>query len=166
MKESKTQPGPALEPAAPPVAITSLSQLEQLSHGAPVIVDVPLRGQVVRFTGRRLRPVESKEVKILLESALPPLVPSTKEGEPVRYDYRDAGYLRRVEENRRRARALALHAAFPVFAEAQPPGIGPVDADRIVERIETCNVDDDVLETLFRKVIERVVDASALVGFS
>jgi hypothetical protein len=149
-----------------PTAITSLSQLEQLSNGAPVVVDVTLRGQLVQFTGRRLKPVESKEVKLLLEEALPPILPPEKEGEPVRYDYRDPGYLRRVEENRRRARALALHAAFPLFREGLAATGEPVDEKRIVEFIESRELDDDVLDVLFKAVVERVVNASALVGFS
>jgi hypothetical protein len=57
------------------VAITFLSQLEQLSNGAPVVVVVAIRGTPVQFTGRRLKPQESKEVKILLESAMPPILP-------------------------------------------------------------------------------------------
>jgi len=34
------------------------------------------------------------------------------------YDYRNPGYLTQVETNRRQARARALQAAFPIFAEA------------------------------------------------
>jgi hypothetical protein len=34
------------------------------------------------------------------------------------YDYRNPGYLTKVETNRRQARALVLQAAFPTFAEA------------------------------------------------
>ncbi len=153
-------------PAQAPAEVTSLSQLEQLSNGAPVLVDVNIRGTLVRFTGRRLKPLESKEIKLLLEAALPPLLPPEKEGEPVRYDYRDPGYLRKVEENRRRARALALHAAFPMFREALSADGGPVDENRIVAFIEGRDLDDDVLDLLFNAVIERVVEATAHVGFS
>lgn len=61
-----------------------------------MLVDVKLRGQMVRFTGRRVKPVESKEIKLLLEAALLPLLPPEKEGGQVRYDPRDPGYLRKV----------------------------------------------------------------------
>jgi len=149
-----------------PMEVSSLSQLEQLSNGAPVVVDVKLRAQMVRFTGRRLKPVESKEIKLLLEAAMPPLLPPEKEGGQVRYDYRDPGYLRKVEENRRKARALALHAAYPIFKEGLDAAGGPVDENRIAEFIESRNLDDDVLEVLFKAVIGRVVDAASLVGFS
>jgi len=164
-KSEVRSPNP--EPAAVvPLAVTSLSQLEQLSNGAPVIVDATLRGQLVRFTGRRLKPVESKEVSLLLEESLPPMLPPEKEGEPVRYDYRNPQFLRQVEENRRKARALALHASFPLFAEALKAEDGPVDAARIVAMVEGAALDDDVLDLLFKAVIERVVEAAAYVGFS
>ncbi|HVM48393.1 MAG TPA: hypothetical protein VMU04_10215 [Candidatus Acidoferrum sp.] len=148
-----------------PVAITSLSQLETLSNGAPVIVDVKLAGQFVRFTGRRLKPVEAKEIKLLLDASMPPMLPPEKEGMPMRYDYRDPGYLRKVEENRRKARALALHTAYPIFREAMASEDGPVDENRIVQFVEGRNVDDDVLEVLFKKVIEPVVEVQALASF-
>ena len=151
---------------SPPQEVTSLSQLEQMSNGAPVIVEVKLREQWVRFTGRRLKPVESKEIKLLLEAALPPLLPPEKEGGQVRYEYRDPGYLRKVEENRRKARALALHAAYAIFKEGMAASGEPVDENRIAEFIESRNLDDDVLDVLFKAVIERVVDAASLVGFS
>ena len=163
---SKPKPEIAVPPA-PPKAVTNLSQLEQLSNGAPLIVDLKIRDQVVRFTERRLKPVESKEVKLILERALPPILPPEKEGMPARYDYRDPGYLRRLEEDKRQARALALHTAFPLFAEAlaQEAPNDPVDAQRICQFIESRSLDDDILEALFARVYERQVDA-ATVSFS
>ncbi len=163
MKKQTNVPAPAANPS--PLAITSLSQLEQLSNGAPVIVNVRLRGQLVQFTGRRLKPAESKEIKILLESALPPILPPDKEGQSARYDYRNPGYLRAVEENKRKARALALHAAYPIFSEALAATGRPVDENRIADFIESRDLDDDVLEVLFNAVTGRVVDAAAM-GFS
>ena len=63
------------EPRFPPVMeLTELSQLEKISHGEPLLVDVVVRGQPVRFVGRRLKVGETKEVKLLLERALPPLM--------------------------------------------------------------------------------------------
>jgi len=164
-QKAEIRAGTGMAGAAEPVAVTSVSQLEGLSHGAPLVVDVPIHGSLVRFTGRRLKPVETKEIKLLLEQVLPPLLPPEKEGGPARYDLRDAGYLRRMEENRRQARALALHTAFPIFREALAAEPGPVDAARITEFIESRNLDDDILEVLFNRVAERVVDAAALTGF-
>ena len=70
-----------------------------------------------------------------------------------------------MEEDRRQARALALHAAFPIFSEALAAEAGPVDAERIAAFVESRNLEDDVLEALFVRVYERVVDAAALTGF-
>jgi hypothetical protein len=154
----KTMPAAAVE-------ITELSQLERISHGAPLIVDVPIRGKVVRLTGRRLKPAENVEIKLLLERALPPLLPPEKEGEQPRYDFRDPGYLKSAEENRRSARALAIYSAFPVFKAALEKEGGPIDSGRIVQFIENRDIEDDALEVLFNAVIERVVGAP-YVGFS
>lgn len=153
-------------PTRPPVEITELSQLEKISHGEPIICDVIVRGQPVRLVGRRLKPLETKEIKLLLDEALPPLLPPEKEGAPARYDFRDPGYLKRSEDNRRIARALALYSAFPVFRAALEKEGGPVDCNRIVQFIENRELEDDVLELLFERVIERVVGLAPYVGFS
>ena len=61
-----------------PVEITELSQLEKLSHGEPIVVELQIRNQLVRLVGRRLKPAEAKEVKLLIERALPPILPPEK----------------------------------------------------------------------------------------
>ena len=106
------------------------------------------------------------QVKLLLEQAMPPLLPPETEGGEVRYDYRNPGYLTQVETNRRQARALALHASFPIFAEALAATGEPVDAERIATFIESRDLDDDVLEALFRAAVERLVEVQPHVGFS
>ena len=170
-KDNKTTRPRTTGPRQPPMEITDLSQLEKLSHGAPIICDIVVRGQAVRLVGRRLKPAETKEVKLLLERALPPVLPPEKEGEPARYDFRDPGFLKTSEEDRRVARALAIYSAFPVFRqsfEALANGAqgGPIDQDRIVQFIESREIEDDVLEVLFGRIIERVVSVPAYVGFS
>lgn len=170
--------------------VSELSVLERLSHGEPLVVELTMAGapgepaQAVTVRGRRLKPVETKEIKLLLNSVLPPILPPEKDGEPARYDFRDRNYLARLEDARREARALALWTAYPMFEEGwragmvakwhqanptAPPMPGdpiPPEATRkeIVEFIETRDLEDDLLEALFSKVTERTV-ASELVGF-
>src|SRR5437879_7212592 len=136
MAKTKTekQDNKTTGPRHPPVEITDLSQLEKLSHGAPIICDIVVRGQPVRLVGRRLKPAETKEVKLLLERALPSVLPPEKEGEPARYDFRDPGFLKTSEEDRRIARALAIYSAFPIFRQAlaalaHAPQGGPITQD-------------------------------------
>ena len=97
---------------------------------------------------------------------MPPILPPEKEGEQPRYDFRDPGYLRQSEENRRTARALALYSAFPVFRQALEKEGGPVDQNRIVQFIENRDIEDDALEILFNLVIERIVGTGPYVGFT
>ena len=144
------------------LAVASLSQLEQLSNGRPLNVELTVGGQPIMLTGRRLKPAEVMEVQLLLESALPPMLP-TKEGEPERYDLRDEGYRRRVEMCRRKARALALVSAFPLFGEKVPIG---APLEQVVAAVEGANLDDDLLEALFRRVLERVVSVDEYVDFT
>jgi len=154
------------KPKSKPVTeITELSQLEKLSHGEPIVVDLEIRQQSVRLVGRRLKPSETKEVKLLLERALPPVLPPGKEGGQPRYDLRDPNYLRAAEEDRRIARALAIYSAFPVFRQALEKEGGAIDNKRIVDFIESRELEDDILELLFSRITERIVGVSAYVGF-
>ncbi len=157
-----------MQPVPPPAAveITDLSQLEKLSHGEPIIADVIVRGQPVRLVGRRLKPSETKEVRLLLERALPPMLPPEKEGDSARYDFRNPAYLTESEDNRRQARALAIYSAFPVFRAALEKEGGPVDRGRIIQFIENRELDDDILDILFNLVTERVAGIAPHLGFS
>lgn len=149
----------------PPLEITELSQLEKLSHGEPIVVDLQIHKQTVRLIGRRLKPSETKEVKLLLERALPPVLPPEREGGQPRYDFRDPNYLRNAEEDRRVARALAIYSAFPIFKQSLEKEGNAVETKRIVEFIESREMEDDILELLFSRVTERIVGVSAHVGF-
>jgi hypothetical protein len=154
----KPKPKPLLE-------ITELSQLEKLSHGEPIVVELQIRKTAVRLVGRRLKPSETKEVKLLLERALPPVLPPEREGGQPRYDFRDPNYLRSAEEDRRVARALAIYSAFPIFRQSLEKEGGAVDHKRIVEFVESREMDDDILDLLFGRITERIVGVSAYVGF-
>lgn len=149
----------------PPLEITELSQLEKLSHGEPIVVDFQIRKESVRLVGRRLKPSETKEVKLLLERALPPVLAPEREGGQPRYDFRDPDYLRNAEGDRRTARALAIYSAFQVFKQALEKEGGVIDTKRIVEFIEGREMDDDILDLLFGRITERIVGVSAYVGF-
>jgi len=154
------------------IAITELSALEALSHGEPLVCELVVRQQIIQVVGRRLKPSETMEVQLLAERALPPIIPAQfdaagKETTPERYDLRDAGYLQAKEVNRREARALALYSAFPIFKTAleKEAADAPIDRGRIVKFIESRELEDDVLEELFRRVTERTVFARH-VGFT
>ncbi|MDE2105975.1 MAG: hypothetical protein KGL39_52620 [Patescibacteria group bacterium] len=177
-KTTSPRPSPPAErgQAAPKVTlVTDLAALEAL-HAEPVVCDVLVKGNPFRFTGRRLVPAESNEVKLLLERAMPPLVPGEKEGDEPRYDFRDAGYRETKEKYRRQARALCLWLAFPVFKERagkadtspQPSpqgGEGVKTKDQIADFIEHLALDDDVLEVLFRTVTSDIADTQKFVNF-
>lgn len=155
-------------PAPPgPVLIHSLAQAEALTR--PLDVEVNYCGQAIRFAGRRLRPCESLEVKLLLEAALPPELPPEKEGGDVRYDFRNPEYLRQKEGNQREARAFALCAAYPVFAEGytawlKESGRAPSRAAQR-EFIESRPFDEDLLQVLFQAVVAEVLGLEKRVLF-
>lgn len=152
--------------------VTSLDELEQLTN-EPLKVAVLVRGQPFEFMGRRLRPAEAMEVKLLLERALPPQLPPEKPGGEPRYDFEDRAYLRRLEENRRRARAIGLWQAFPVFKERwakQSPAEAPLSnhpdgQEALTQFIEHLALDDEVLETLFRALTQDIAEVQKFVDF-
>lgn len=163
MKKNAKSPGAA--GALPVIEITDLAELEKLTVAEPVVVEVEMSGRKIRLTGRRLRPFEVKEVQLLLERALPPMLPG-KDGEPERMDLRDPKYLEEKETCKREARALAIHMGFPVFKEALARQGGVIDKARIVEFIEHRDIDDDHLMALFMALTERRVEAARFVGFT
>ena len=54
-------------------------------------------------------------MQLLLEAALPPVIPADKPGGELRYDFQDPAYQARKEQARIEARSLALWLAYPVF---------------------------------------------------
>lgn len=151
-------------------AVTDLAALELLNAEA-VVCDVLVKGNPYRFTGRRLVPAESKEVKLLLNRALPPLVAGEGEGaEPV-YDFGNEEYQNKKEDNRRRARALVLWRCFPVFRERAEKAVlssglkPPVTTEEVCEFVEHLNLDDDILEALWRSATSDIADTQKFVNF-
>jgi hypothetical protein len=168
---------PAETPAAakPPRRVTALAELEAVCGGS-FTVRLNVRGEELEVAGRRLMPDESRQVKLKLESVLPPLLPPEKEGEEPRYDFRSLKYLEQVETARREARAIALWWAYLLFREKAveetrnpKPEIRKAEewsVTEITNFIEHLPLDDDVLDLLFAAVTHGVVGKEAYVGFS
>lgn len=135
--------------------ISDLSEIEEICN-APLEVAVVVRGKPVVFIGRRLTPNESREVQLILESALPPMI---REGdkEPV-YNFEDPGYKKKKDEAWVQGRALAIWTAFPVFKEKATQEQAKLpNAVEIAKWIGNRKLDDDVLETLFAALTQREV---------
>src|SRR5437879_1346485 len=62
-----------------PVKVTDLAMAEGVC-AEPIVVSAVVRGRLMEFEGRRLRPKEVKEVQLLLNQALPPIVPAKSHG--------------------------------------------------------------------------------------
>lgn len=161
MRKKDDAPSAPKPPPPEAKAVTDLGMLEALSS---IRVEVVVAGQAFVFEGRRLKPAQSKEVQLLLQSALPPVIGTDEDKEP-RYDFSNLEYRRAQEENKRKARALALWEGFPVFRARAVAAQPPKTADEIQAFIEGMDVDDDVLETLFRALTARTVTAG-YVGFT
>lgn len=141
--------------------LKSIEDLEK-ACSRPVVVECVIQGDRIRFEGRRLTPDERRRLQVLLELALPPELPPEREGGEPRYDFRDPKYLEARALNRRRARALALYWAFPIFQTETP-----LNEDQIVERIENSHVDDSVLELAFTLLTQEITAVDpARVGFT
>jgi hypothetical protein len=173
MSKSKSAK-PALRPGAarkPAQVVTSLAGIEAW-HKEPIGVEVALGDQPFKLTGRRLLPVEERQIKELLERALPPRL-AGEPGAEDRYDLMDEGYRSRKEECRRTARALALWWGFPVFAsdfkvQNQVAHLGttkPEDLKQILDFIESRNLPDQVLEVLFGALTLPVTSVVEFTGF-
>ncbi len=142
-----------------PVAknLTDLAQLEKVSD-APVVVDLIVGGTPIRFEGRRLRPCEERRVKSLLEAAFPPELPVDPATGEARYDIRDPAYLEAKETNRRKARALTLYFAYPIFRDAlaATKGGGVPTDDEVMRFVESRPLDVSLLdyaqEQVFREI--------------
>lgn len=153
-----------------PQAVTTLFEIEALCAEA-MQVDVLMKGQVFRFTGRRLVPNESKEIKLLTEQALPALVEGSEENP--RYNFDDPGYQRRKEDCKCRARAMAIWMAFPSFkataeqlvAEKQLAAL-PADVESVTKFIQERKIEETALDLLFAALTREVVEKQAYVGFT
>lgn len=164
MKKKKAQ---EIQPPKP-VVIDSIAEMESF-FAESLEALIPMRGgqRTLLFRGRRLKPVESETVKLLLHRALPPVKPDPDTNEP-KYDIESPEYLARAEKFKRQARAFALWRAFPQFRElAAKQGKADLQTpEEIAEWLENQTIDDDVLEHLFAVLTERVVEAQAYMGFT
>ena len=154
----------ALPPS--PVVVNDLADLESFCAKA-LEVTVIVRGQPFHCTGRRLKPAEAREIKMILESPIAPVI--KEEGQEDRYNYQDEGYRKAREEAWVRARAIAIWRGFPCFrekamAEALPPGDAlrhnvPVKAEEIVAWMGDRQLEDDILEGLFGALTKEEVNS-------
>lgn len=157
------------EPELIRVTVTDLSAAEAI-FSEPVKVVSIVRGRALEFSGRRLTPGESRQVQLLLERALPPVI-SEAGKEPV-YNLADAEYKKAHEGFRRQGRAQALWLAYPIFREAlerenaklevkvKPPG----NPEEVEAWFDARPFDDDCLNDLFAALTDREVQS--YVGFT
>ena len=89
----------------------------------------------------------------------------------MRYDFRNPEYLARREDHRRRARALCLYWAFPLFRETGGAEPGTRNAEptesEILHRVEHAPLDDSILELAYGLVTRELVGVDPhRVGFT
>jgi hypothetical protein len=145
-------------PVAPRPAATLAGLLVACS--APVEIELKVRGQDLRFVGRRLTPGELAVVRGYLDRALPPLVDRAKTDEEERYDLRDPEFVAKHLDNRRLARAFALFRAWPVFAQEAPPELDRADARACADWLDASPIEPMVLDVLFSATYAEVVGVS------
>lgn len=154
---------PPAEPASEVLTGLNLKQLDELCR-APVRVRIPLLGtaKAVEVVARRLTPAESFQVNMELKRALPKLIPGDRPGQE-RFDLTDPDYTRRREEASRKARALALYRAVPIFSEAKPGLTSPEAMRDFIEQQLT----EEILNALFAAVVPSGAgeDANSWAGF-
>jgi hypothetical protein len=173
---------PPVPPAPQPVEyreIATLADLEKVCS-APVVVECLLANttppQPIRLTGKRLTPDQEKRVKLILEAAVPPLLPPDPERPQAerQYDFHAPGYLQAKETNQRLARALTLYWAFPIFVtgwEDYKKSLSPVppgapNETQIMEFIESRPLDSTMLDLAYEMVTRNIAYVDeARVGF-
>ncbi len=156
-----------LKTISPPAELqeATLADLERI-HAEPIIVAVSARGKMLKVTGRLLKPDELKQVRLLMDRALPPILPAKSPGNPSdedRYDLKDERYMNEAETNRRTARALALFAAYPLFQTDEAKALS--DRHKLTEYIETRSLDDGMLDTLFNRLVKDEKGLQNYLGF-
>ena len=157
---------PPLPPPAPPYrTLTTLAELVAICAD-PVVVEGLVGAHRIRFEGRRLTPDEHRRVRQLLEQTLPPELPPETPGGEVRYNLRAPEFLARREENRRKARALALYWAFPLFGREEVRAT-PRPESEVVAVVEQAAVEDSLLDLAWDLVMREQVGVDPdRVGFT
>jgi hypothetical protein len=158
MKSKKKAGGAAVAPTA----VTDLAVVEDFC-GEPLTVTSVVRGRQFQFRGRRLLPEEASEVKLILESAVPPVI--KEEGKPDRYDLQNPDYRRAQEDAWGRGRALALFCGFPCFREqaakeaACAGGPPPKNATEMARWLGKRKLEPDLLDGLFSALTREEVQS-------
>lgn len=141
--------------------IGDLSELEAI-HAEPLTVLYRARGHWIKIEGRLLKPSELAPVRVLMDKAMPPMLPAENPGDPPRYDFRNENYLNEASACRRKARAIALYAAFPIFRKGKE---NLTNQEEILKHVENLNVDDGMLDVLFDRLTRDDKEVPHYVGF-
>jgi hypothetical protein len=124
--------------------------LQRISHGEPVVAEITIRGKGIRVEGRRLTPAEVREVQLVIERTLPPVLDQGKDGQEPRYDFRNPEYRKEAETCRRTARAMAIVFAYPMFRKQYEADGGKMNAPaEMMKWLEGRSLEDDLLDVLF-----------------
>lgn len=140
MSEKTTTP----PPAPPPYPTADLATLLTLC-ARPLALDVQVRGQPLRITGRRL---SQREVETLREILAGPL-PAPGADKP---DLADPAYRARVRAADAQARAYALFAAYPLFGEQAPADVKRDDPAALAAWLEASPLEASLLDLLYEAV--------------
>lgn len=127
---------------------------------APLTVVLPVRGELLRFVGRRLRPPEVGQLRAILDAAMPPAKPGATPGAKEIYDLQDPAFLAQVEAQWRLARAYCLFRAWPIFGEQAPPELDRNDVPACADWLDASPIEIGVLNALFEPVREEVVGSA------
>lgn len=152
MKTSSRKPS-----AAAPLKYQPVRQVAELEGlcAAPVRVECVVGGQAISFSGRRLTRAEQRRILELLQTALPPVLPPEPGSDEPRYDLRNPEYQQAKRAAERKARALALYWAFPLFAQLVK-GAAPTDDD-IVAALEGSRIAEELFDHAWERLNESVV---------
>lgn len=160
---------PAKEPT---VVVTDLRDVEA-HYRKGFSAEVLICGKAFTFEGRRLIPVESDRFRRMMELALPPVIPASKEGEEPRYDFNDVKYRDQANTAKIEARAFALWLGYPTFKKTADAMVMdktlaklPETEQEIAAFIQGRNIDDDALQLLLRALTSSQVELQAFVNFT
>ena len=153
----KKKPSPS---ANAPAVITSVSELVAKS-AVKITVEWPpnAKKNVIRIEGRRLKPNEEGELRLLLETVLPPMLPPAPEGGEERHDLRDPEYLKRLLRAKSEARAFACYCCYPIIRDevnGKWTKGGVPDRAFIVQTIEDIEMDGELLDLMYAQLTASV----------
>lgn len=115
----ETAPLPIAEEADKPMEVVEVSSVDILEAACreAIVCEFKYKGKLWRMTGRSLTPAEKDQVDLILERAMPDLLPPAPgEGQP-KYNLRDPNFLAEKQKYKAQARALALFLSYPVISQ-------------------------------------------------